>query len=131
MSQQAATQLISLKSTNDYNTAASQKKYYIMKVDTANDHSFVIAAAATDPICGILQDTPRAGEAGTIAISGTAKVIAGGTVTRGDDVTSDSSGKAVTTTTNKDRKVGTALVSAVSGDIFEIQLCPGFPKQAT
>lgn len=110
----------SLTSTNDL----SAKMFYIVKVDTANDNSVVLAAAGTDPIVGVLQNKPKATAAAVVRMSGTSKVIAGGTVTRGDLVTSDSNGKAVTTTTNKDVAVGRALSSAVSGDIFEIQLSP-------
>ena len=116
---------ISLASTNSLTT----KQFYIVKVDTANDHSVVIAAAGTDPIVGVLQNKPAAGAAALVRFLGSTKVVAGGTITRGDLVTSDANGKAVATTTNKDVAVGRALVSAVSGDILEIQLAP-FGKQS-
>lgn len=111
---------ISLTSTNDLST----KQYYIAKVDVSNDHSIVLAAAGTDPIVGVIQNKPKAAQAALIRMLGTTKVIAGGTVTRGDRVTSDSNGKAITTVVNKDAALGIALVSAVAGDIFEIMLAP-------
>ena len=111
----------SFVSTNDL----SAKQYYIVAVDTSNDQSVVLAAAATDPIVGVLQNKPKALQAGLVRFIGTSKVIAGGTITRGDKVTSDSNGKAITTTTNKDTLVGVALSSAVSGDIVEILLNVG------
>lgn len=111
----------SLLSTNDLST----KQFYIVAVDTANDESLILGAAATDPIIGVLQNKPKAGAAALYRFLGTTKVIAGGTITRGDFVTSDGNGKAVTTTSSSNATVGIALVSAVAGDIFEVQLAVG------
>lgn len=100
----------------------SAAEFVIVKVDVSNDQSIVIAAASTDPIVGVLQNKPKAGKAAVVRWGGSSKVIAGGTITRGDRVTSDGSGHAVTTTTNKDVILGLALSSAVSGDIVEVAL---------
>lgn len=108
-------------STNDL----SLKQFYIVAVDTANDSSVILAAAATDPIVGVLQNKPKAAQAAIYRFIGTSKVIAGGTITRGDFVTSDANGKAVTTTSSSNATLGIALMSAVSGDIFEVQLAVG------
>lgn len=105
-------------STGDLSAA----EYVIVKVDVSNDQSVVIAAASTDPIMGVLQNKPKAGEAAVVRWGGSSKVLAGGTITRGDRVTSDGSGHAVTTTTNKDVVLGLALSSAVSGDVVEVAL---------
>jgi len=110
-------------------TAALATEFVIVKVDVSNDQSVVIAAASTDPIVGVLQNKPAAGAAALVRWLGSTKVIAGGTITRGDRVTSDGSGHAVTTTTNKDVQLGIALSSAVSGDIVEVQL-GAFGKQS-
>lgn len=115
----------SFKSTNDLSAA----EFLIVAQDASNDGSVVAAAASTDPIVGVLQNKPKAGEPALVQWAGSSKVIAGGTVTRGDRVTSDASGHAVTTTTNKAVIVGVALQSAVSGDIFEIALSH-FPKES-
>lgn len=114
-------------STNDL--SATTNLYCIVKVDVSNDQSIVLAAASTDPIVGVLQNLPKAKAAALVRHAGTTKVYAGGTITRGDTVTSDSSGHAVTTTVNKDRQLGIALSSAVSGDIVEI-LLGGFAKDS-
>lgn len=98
----------------------SAKQYYIAKVTSTGVD---LAAAATNAICGVIQNTPASGEQTDIRFLGTSKVKAGGTVSAGDWVTADSAGKAVATTTDKDFIVGQALEAAVSGDIFEIRLC--------
>lgn len=116
----------SFVSTNDLSAA----EFVIVKVDTANDQSVVIAASNTDPIIGVLQNKPKAGKAAVVRWGGSSKVIAGGTITRGDIVTSDSSGHAITTVTNKDVMLGRALSSAVSGDIVEIALTGIGTKQS-
>lgn len=108
----------------------SAAEYVIVKVDVSNDQSVVIAASNTDPIIGVLQNKPKAGKAAVVRWGGSSKVIAGGTITRGDIVTSDSSGHAITTTTNKDVMLGRALSSAVSGDIVEIALVGLGTKQS-
>lgn len=108
----------SFTSTNDLSAA----EYLIVAVDASNDNSVVAAASNTGPIVGVLQNKPKAGAAAVVRWGGSSKVIAGGTITRGDLVTSDSSGHAITTTTNKDVILGRALSSAVASDIVEIAL---------
>lgn len=108
----------SFVSTNDLSAA----EFLIVKQDASNDNSVVAAAASTDPILGVLQNKPKALESAVVRWGGSSKVIAGGTITRGDRVTSDGSGHAVTTTTNKDVVLGIALQSAVAADIFEVAL---------
>jgi hypothetical protein len=58
----------------------------------------------------------------TVQMEGIAKVIAGGTVSIGDEVSSDASGKAVTGGT---QKAGTAMTAGVSGDVIEVVLNKG------
>jgi hypothetical protein len=59
---------------------------------------------------------------------GIADLQLGGTVTRGDLLTSDASGQGITATgtagTNY-RTIGMAIVSGVSGDIIPVLLTPG------
>lgn len=52
---------------------------------------------------------------------------AGGTVTTGDELTSDSSGRGVTTTTTGQIIGARAMQSGVSGDLIKVQVLPGFP----
>lgn len=109
---------INLTSTNDLST----KQYYLVK--QSSDTNCVISAAGTDKILGALLNKPRAGETAEIAKSSggaTIKVIAGGTVARGDYLTSDANGKAITTVTAGNVTCGRALQSAVANDIFEME----------
>lgn len=98
------------------------KQYYIVKQHT--DGTMILAAAGTDKLVGVLMNKPAIGAAANVQIGGTAKVIAGGTISVGAWVTSDASGKAVATTTDKDVVLGKFLgvAAAASGDIIEVQL---------
>lgn len=108
---------ISFPSTNDLSTTG---QYYIAKKDSTE--GAVVLATDSLVAMGIIQNKPKAGEAALVRVAGTSKVIAGGTVHYGDWVTSDANGKAIATTTNKNRVIGMALAEAVTGDIFEIML---------
>lgn len=103
----------------------SADEFLIVKADTGNSGQIALATAATDPIVGVLQNKPKAGATGLYRMSGTTKVKAGGTVTVGDRVTTNGSGQAITTTTAGNSLLGIALESAVSGDVFEVQLTIG------
>ena len=101
----------------------SAKAFFIGKVDS--NGKLALASAATDAIVGVIEDgSLGSGASASYQFVGTAKVKAGGTITVGAYVTSDSSGQAVATTTNGNvvlgRYIGTA--SAASGDIIEVQL---------
>ena len=83
-----------------------------------------VAEGATDLVVGVLQNAPYTGEQATYRFGGTTKVISAGTIAIGAMVTTDGSGKAVTTTTEGDvvigRYVGTA--AAAASDIIEVQM---------
>lgn len=98
------------------------KQYYIVKQHT--DGTVILSAAGTDKHVGVVMNKPIVGAAALVQILGTAKVIAGGTITVGSFVTSDSNGKAVSTTSASDYVLGKFLggASAASGDIIEVQL---------
>src|SRR5881392_110435 len=75
------------------------KMYTFVKVTGANQVG--LAVAATDKICGILQNKPqKPGAAATVGISGVSNVVCGGPVSAGDLVAPDAAGKAVTDATN-------------------------------
>lgn len=115
MSQQYLnSQVISLKSTSDADT----KMYYLFKFDTNYDQSVVIADADAECV-GVLQNKPKAGEAASLAVGISTKVILGDTVTRGDLVVSDSAGKAVPRGSARN-VFGKALESGVVNDIIEV-----------
>lgn len=98
------------------------KQYYIVKQDT--DGTMILAAAGTDKIVGVLQNKPAIGAAALVRFVGTTKVIAGGTIAVGAFVTSDASGKAVSTTSASDYVLGKYLgaAAASAGDIIEVQI---------
>lgn len=100
----------------------STKQNYIVKLDSTGKAA--LADSGTAAIVGVLQNYPASGEQATYAFTGTAKVVAGGSITPGAWVTSDGNGKAVATTTDKNvvlgRYVGTSTAS--SGDLVEIEL---------
>lgn len=110
-------------STNDL----SAKQYFIVKRGSAaND--VILADAATDALVGILMNKPTAAQNATVRLlnaQGTCKVKLGGTVAVGAWLTTDSAGKAISTTTDGDEIVGKALEAGVSGDIIEIVLAHG------
>ncbi len=100
----------------------SAEPYVVVAVDLSNDNSVVLATADTDPIVGVLQNEPKAGEAALIRFIGTTKVVLGGVVARGDAVTTNATGEGVTTAVAGTAVIGKALDSGVAGDIIEVLL---------
>ena len=86
-------------------------------------------AAATDLLMGVSGNIPAAaGERIDIAKEGILDIVFGGTVTRGQPITSDASGRAVAAAPaagSNVRIVGFAEVSGVLGDIGGVFLSPG------
>ena len=85
-------------------------------------------AAATDSLMGISGNVPgAAGERIDIAKEGIVDVVFGGTVTRGQPITSDASGRAVAAAPaagSNVRIIGFAEVSGVVGDIGTVFIQP-------
>lgn len=101
--------------------AMTTKQYYIVQLDASGN--IEVGEGATDLLVGVLQNKPDAGEAALYRFLGTSKVVSAGSVAIGDWVTSDSAGKAVTTTTDGNITIGRALEAGTTdGDIFEVQL---------
>lgn len=91
----------------------------------AADNTLVQSAAAGDAhvaVCGALG--AGAGEQLDAHHAGAVPVEYGGNVTRGDELTSDGSGRAVTAATTN-RVIGVALESGVLGTIGTVNLAPG------
>lgn len=101
----------------------STKRFLIVKTDT--NGKVVLSSAATDKHLGVLADGGRQSgdnvDVNLVNGSGTYKVIvgAGGTVAKDDYITSDSAGKAVTTTTAGDRVIGQAMQAGAVGAQIE------------
>lgn len=115
--------------TAQASTDLSAKQYYIAKLDTNGQAA--LAASASDEISGVLDEVPQKAT-GLCSIShlsgnGTGKVIAGGSISKGAYITSDSNGKAVAATQTTagsqptTRVFGRARVAASTGDIFEYE----------
>lgn len=102
--------------------------YVIVKLSSGK---VVKSSAATDKHIGVLYNCPDAsGTADVLSINaqGTAKVTAGGSISVGNYITSDSNGKAVATTNSGDLVIGIAVEAAASGQVFAYQ--PIFIKYA-
>jgi hypothetical protein len=96
-------------------------------VKMSDDNTVVAAAASTDALIGVLRGVnflgttaAAVGDRVDVIQDGMADVVCGGTVTRGDKLTSDANGAAVTWSTG--RVLGIALRSGVVGDIIPVEL---------
>ncbi len=97
----------------------------------ADDDTFSVASASTNPLIGVFQTTTvNAGDSAEVMVSGISNIVLGGTVTRGQLVTSNASGEAVAVASYPPGAgvwtAGVALESGVSGDIIAILLAPDF-----
>lgn len=116
MTQYAPGVIKSFETTTDL----SAKQFYCLK--SSADGRVALASAATDKLVGTQLGEAKANESASVIVSGTAKAIAGGTVARGDFLTTDSAGKAIATTTTGNYVIGMALEAADANDIFEYQV---------
>lgn len=112
----------------NYTAGAAIAPYRIVKPG-ASDGVWLQAAGATDALMAVCESVgPATGERFDAVKSGIADVEFGGIVTRGDPLTSDSVGRAVTAAPaagSNVRIIGFAEVSAVLGDIGPALLAPG------
>jgi len=103
-----------------YTAEAAITPYRIVKHGTA-DTSVVMASASADSLLGVSgQVQGDLGKRVDITLSDIAEVEYGGTVTRGDWLTSDANGKAVTAAPAAGvnaNVIGRAMYSGVLGDI--------------
>jgi len=82
----------------------------------------LIAATAGSDIIGIQTNKPASGEVvGLVKVGVPARLVIGGTVTRGDKLKSDGSARGIATTTAGDIYGAKALQSGVSGDIINVE----------
>jgi hypothetical protein len=114
--------------TKNFNAGAAVGKRLLVKFG-ADGKTVVQAAAATDKIIGASVDIDSAiGEPCDVAFGDIVPVIAGGNITRGDLVTSDANGKAVTAAPAagaNNRIAGIAMDDAVAGDLVDVFLKQG------
>lgn len=107
-------------------SGAAVAAYRIVKFDA--NGALIQGAAATDTTIGINQSPQGASAAGQqlmIAHLGMGLVELGGTVTRGDLLTTDTVGRAVTSLASPtDRVIGVALASGGTGNIVPVLIVP-------
>lgn len=77
------------------NLSASQ--FHFVMLSTAADDTVLLCTAGSNAI-GVLDNKPPSGRAAAVNVQGRVKVVYGASVTRGDPLTSDSTGRAITQT---------------------------------
>lgn len=101
-------------------SSLATKQYYFVKIDSNGQAAL---AGAGESAIGVLQNKPAANEAATVVPLGLTKVVAGGSLTAGNNVAADASGKAVAAAGSA-AVLGVALDGASSGDVVTIALYP-------
>lgn len=96
------------------------KRYFLVKQDGSGNAA--LCTAATDKIEGSIDDPGNGTVLGAITVcKANGKVILGGTVAPGDQLTSDAAAKAIATTTGGNFVFGRAVEAGVAGDIVEYE----------
>ena len=109
-----------------YKAGAAVGAYRIVKFGSDDLH-VIQGAAATDTTIGINQSPQAAAteENVMVALQGIGQVELGGTVVRGDLLSSDSVGRAVASlAAPTDRVIGIALLSGGSGTVIPVSISP-------
>lgn len=110
-----------------YNAGGALNANSIVKAG-ANDYDVLQAAAVTDKLLGVTTEIATvSADRGDVVLAGIADLKLGGTVTRGDRISSDASGNGVTAAPAAGTNnwiVGIALISGVSGDIIPVLVNP-------
>ena len=88
------------------------------EVTTASSRSDMLVEIAS-PTEGTKSDEA------VIIIGGIAMAVSGGNIFRGDDLTSDANGRAITSKAGTDRIIGLALQSAMNGDYIQVLITQG------
>lgn len=104
--------------------SSSQFKFVTLEADGQVD----LADGDAERCIGVLSNDPTSGSEATVVISGKTMVTAGGTVTAGDEVCTDTSGDAVELSTSSSATaitMGYALEDAANGQVFGIELIQG------
>lgn len=109
--------------------AEALTQFRFVTLVAGTDRAVDQADAAGELVHGVGQETISAqdatdGRITNVRMMGVSLVEAGGNVTRGTEVTTDASGRAVTATTTGHRVAGIALDSGVSGDWIAVLLIP-------
>lgn len=111
-------------------TNLTDKEGYLVNLSTSVDQRIALATGATlcpfclvDAVDGTVDITN--GRPASIAVGGVVKVKAGGSISAGDRLTSNGSGKAIATTTTGNVYGFIALENGASDDLVAALVCPG------
>lgn len=98
----------------------SAKQYHFVEVSGVR--TVGACNAITDLALGVLQNDPESGQAATVAIGGTTKIVAGGVITAGQRIAPKADGRAQVAVSTQFAR-GIALeTSAADGDVIECAL---------
>ena len=111
-----ATDKVILRDTKKAGEDLSTKEYTLVKITTSN----TIVSAASGDRAFVLEDTPKEGEYGTIALQGIVKVKLGGTVKIGELVVPNNAGVGVAASGKNQTVIGEALAEGESGQIIPV-----------
>jgi len=119
--------LITLRADTDARTTG---QFYIVAVGDANgDFDFAGAGAKTVHPIGVLQNKPNAGEFGTIATSGTSKIVMAENCSRGDIIVGSDATTGTGEVADADGEFGIGIALEAnaegSGGIIEVLIVPG------
>ena len=99
----------------------ASKQYYVVKASSTAGEVKVADTAASDHVLGIIQNDAAAAQEAEVACAGVAKAAAEASVAYGDALTTSSTGRVKTTTTDGDQIVGIALAASSSaGDVIPV-----------
>ncbi len=109
-------------------TAAISVAFTIGKFG-ANDNTLSVATGVTEELIGVFQHTTSTAlDRVRVMLTGITPLKLGGTVARGEWVTTDSSAKGVKAAPSagdNEAVIGKAMASGVDGDIIHVLLAPG------
>lgn len=111
-----------------FKAATAIAAHRIVKFGAADTEASLATAAADLSIGLSIEIDAAIGERVDVAMSDIGDVTYGGNVTRGDMLTADATGRAITAAPAANaamRTIGIALVSAVAGDIGPCRIAPG------
>jgi len=112
---------IDIRETFPASTDLSTNQYHFVTIDGSGQ----LALAGAGARAFVLVDKPdAAGETGTVIVVGKTKVVAGGTISAGNNVTPDASGEAVVAATG-DEICGIAMEDAAAGELCQVLVVNG------
>lgn len=109
----------------------SSKQFYFVKMSGAG--TVDVTSAITDKTIGVLQNTPKSGQAAEVCVFGITKVVADGILAAGNLIGTSNDGQADAITAGTDTTVyvvGQALETAAAGDVTTMFFNPSNARSA-